>query len=88
MLTTLAGRDTVYVERDKAFSSRDAAVVDRDAHRAYVDEVTGQAGYVLAGQDSTVRMTMTLLELIDNVEQQFQPHRLRRSLATLAFWPA
>lgn len=41
MLTTLAGRDTVYVERDKAFSSRDAAVVDRNAHRAYVDEVTG-----------------------------------------------
>lgn len=65
MQTTLAGKDV-------AFAGRDVVVSDRDAHQAYADEVIGKARRVLEGQDRTMRMAMTLLDLIDAAEHQFR----------------
>lgn len=65
MQTALAGRND-------AFTERDAAISDRDAHRAYADEVIGQARRVLEGQDRIVRMTMTLLDRINAAKHRFR----------------
>lgn len=72
MWTTLARRDTAYAERDATFVARDEAFADRDAHRAYAEEVVGQARHVLERQDGTVRTTMTLFKCINTIEQELR----------------
>lgn len=47
MQTALASKDAAIVARDSAFAARDVFVSDHDAHRAYADEVIGQARRIL-----------------------------------------